>query len=87
MRIVKAKQEGKEGKVKSLQHILVTSFYAKSLAIKRVTENKGKNTAGVDGEIWSTDKLKFEAISRMKRRGYKAKPLRRIYIPKKNGKN
>ncbi|MCF8019066.1 MAG: reverse transcriptase N-terminal domain-containing protein [Vallitaleaceae bacterium] len=86
MRIVKAKQEGREGKVKALQKLLVTSFYAKALAIKRVTGNKGKNTAGIDGEIWSTDKLKFKAISKLKRRGYNPKPLRRIYIPKKNGK-
>lgn len=86
MRIVKAKQEGKQGKVKALQRLLTTSFYARVLAIKRVTENKGKKTAGVDGEIWSTDKLKLDAISKLKRRGYNPKPLKRIYIPKKNGK-
>lgn len=60
--------------------------YAKALAVKRVTSNKGKNTAGVDHELWKTPKGKFEAIDKLKRRGYKPQPLRRVYIPKKNGK-
>lgn len=86
MRIVKAFQEGKNNKVKSLQHLLTTSFYAKALAVKRVTENQGKKTAGVDGEIWTTPKDKYQAIARLKRRGYNPMPLKRVYIPKKNGK-
>jgi RNA-directed DNA polymerase len=86
MRIVKAQKQKKFNKVKSLQRLLVTSFYAKALAIKRTTENTGKNTAGVDGELWLTTPAKFKAISRLKRRGYNPKPLRRIYIPKKNNK-
>ena len=44
MRIAKAVKEGKHGKVKALQWILTHSFYAKALAVKRVTSNKGKNT-------------------------------------------
>ena len=86
MRIVKAVQEGKHGKVKSLQWLLTHSFYAKALAVKRVTENKGKKTVGVDHELWLTPKSKFEAISRLKRKGYNPMPLRRLYILKKNGK-
>ncbi len=86
MRIVKAWQEGKYSKVKSLQHLLTTSFYAKALAVKRVTENQGKNTAGVDGEIWRTPKDKYQAIAQLQRRGYNPLPLKRVYIPKKNGK-
>ena len=42
MRIVKAWKMSKYGKLKSLQHLLTTSFYAKALAVKRITENKGK---------------------------------------------
>lgn len=61
MRIVKAWREGKYNKAKSLQYLLTTSFYAKALAIKRVTENQGKKTAGVDGEIWATPKDKYQA--------------------------
>jgi len=86
MRIVKAHKEGRYNKVKSLQYLLTKSFYAKALAVKRVTENQGKKTAGVDGELWLTPEAKFKAISRMKRKGYNPKPLKRIYIPKKNGK-
>ncbi len=86
MRIAKAQQEGRYNKVKSLQRLLVTSFFAKALAIKRVTENKGGKTAGVDGEVWSTPQSKFKAIGTLKRKGYNPTPLKRVYIPKKNGK-
>lgn len=86
MRIVKAQKEGHYSKVKSLQWLLTHSFYAKALAIKRVTSNSGKNTSGVDHELWLTPQAKFEAIQKLKRRGYKPQPLRRVYIPKKNGK-
>ena len=51
-RIVKAIQEGRWGKVKALQYLLTHSFSGKALAIRRVTENQGKGTPGVDREIW-----------------------------------
>jgi RNA-directed DNA polymerase len=85
-RIVKATQEGRWNKVKTLQRLLTNSFSGKAIAVRRVTENRGKRTAGVDGETWSTPVSKFEAISRLKRHGYHPMPLRRIYIPKSNGK-
>ncbi|EPJ43791.1 MAG: putative reverse transcriptase-maturase-transposase [Osedax symbiont Rs1] len=86
MRIAKAVKEGKHGKIKVLQWLLTHSFAAKFLAVKRVTENKGKNTPGIDGVRWSTPTAKLKAILSLKRRGYRAQPLRRIYIPKSNGK-
>ena len=85
MRIVKARKEGHFSKVKSLQWLLTHSFYAKALAVKRATSNQGKNTSGVDHELWQTPQAKFKAISKLNRRGYQPQPLRRIYIPKKNG--
>jgi RNA-directed DNA polymerase len=85
-RIVKAQKEKRYGKVKHLQHILVTSFDAKALAVKRVTSNKGKRTAGVDYVKWTTPTAKFKAILSLKRKGYKPKPLKRVYIDKSNGK-
>jgi RNA-directed DNA polymerase len=85
-RIVKSIQAGRWGKVKALQWLLVHSFSGWALAVKRVTENQGKRTPGVDGAIWSTPMSKRKAIDRLHRRGYQPQPLRRVYIPKANGK-
>jgi RNA-directed DNA polymerase len=85
-RIVKATKEGRWGKVKALQRLLTTSFSGKALAVKRVTSNKGRNTPGVDGEIWSSLEAKSKGMLSLRRRGYHPAPLRRIYIPKSNGK-
>ena len=85
-RIVKATQEGKWGKVKALQRLLTHSFSAKALAVRRVTENQGKRTPGVDGEIWDTPTKKATAIRALRQHGYHPQPLRRVYLPKPNGK-
>jgi RNA-directed DNA polymerase len=84
-RIVKATQDGKHGKVNALQWLLTHSFSGKALAVRRVTENQGKRTPGVDGITWSTPKSRLKAVSSLKRRGYRPRPLRRIYIPKADG--
>lgn len=86
-RIVKAIREGNHRKVKRLSYVLTHSFAATVLAIRRVTENRGKKTAGIDGQRWNTPKKKVEAIQSVSNwRGYRPYPLKRIYIPKKNGK-
>jgi RNA-directed DNA polymerase len=85
-RIVKAAQAGRWGKVKALQHLLTHSFSAKAWAVKRVTENQGKRTPGVDGETWNTPRKKAQGIQSLRQRGYRTHPLRRVYIPKANGK-
>src|ERR1035437_2227292 len=85
-RIVKASREGRWGKVRCLQRLLTCSFSGKALAVKRVTENKGKRTSGVDQVLWSTPQSKLKAIASLQRRGYRPLPLRRVYIPKSNGK-
>jgi RNA-directed DNA polymerase len=72
--------------VKALQWLLTHSFYGRALAVKRVTHNQGKNTPGVDGAIWSTPASRYKAIDTLRRRGYQPQPLRRVYIPKANGK-
>lgn len=85
-RIVKATKEGKWHKVQALQYLLTHSFSGKSLAVRRVTENQGKNTPGVDGETWNDPPQKWAAIHSLKRHGYQPHPLRRVSIPKSNGK-
>ncbi len=85
-RIAKAMREGRWNKVKVLQRLLTHSFSGKVLAVKRVTENQGKRTPGVDREIWSGPETKAHAVLSLKSKGYRPKPLRRVYIPKKNGK-
>lgn len=85
-RIVKATQDGRHNKAKALQWLLTHSFSGKALAVKRVTENKGKNTPGVDKVIWKTPGAKISAVVSLKRRGYSPLPLRRVFILKKNGK-
>lgn len=85
-RIAIAQQNDEPNKVKLLQHKLIHSFYAKALAVKIVTSNKGAHTTGVDNILWTTPEEKWNAIALLKGRGYRPKPLRRIYIPKPNGK-
>jgi len=69
-----------------LQRLLTCSFSGKALAVKRVTENQGKRTPGVDGVRWATPAARLKAIGSLHRRGYRPLPLRRVYIPKANGK-
>ncbi|MDR2148099.1 MAG: group II intron reverse transcriptase/maturase [Tannerella sp.] len=85
-RIVKARKEGRYGKVKALQWTLTHSFSAKALAVQRVTSNKGKNTSGVDRVLWDSPPGKWKAIFTLKRRGYTPQPLKRVHIKKSNGK-
>ena len=85
-RIAKATQEKKWNTVKRLQYLLTHSYYAKALAVRKVTTNKGKNTPGVDKELWSTPASKMRGVLTLTDKGYKAKPLRRVYIEKKGKK-
>lgn len=86
MRIAKATREGRWGKVNALQWLLTHSASAKLLAVRRVVRNTGRHTAGVDGVIWKTAHQKLKAARSLQRRGYRPLPLRRLYIPKRNGK-
>ncbi|CAK1787586.1 hypothetical protein VCRA2110O318_150023 [Vibrio crassostreae] len=86
IRITKATREKKYGKVKSLLWPLTHSRTAKFLAVKRVCQNKGSKTPGIDGVIWNTDSRRMKAVNQLNRKVYSAKPLKRIYTPKKNGK-
>lgn len=81
-RIAKATQEKKWNTVKRLQYLLVHSYYAKVLAVRKVTTNKGKNTPGVDKQLWSTPAAKMRGALTLTDKGHKAKPLHRVYIEK-----
>lgn len=85
-RIAKATQEKKWNTVKRLQYLLTHSYDAKVLAVRKVTTNKGKKTPGVDGELWSTPAAKMRGVLTLTDKGYKAKPLRRVFIEKKGKK-
>ena len=86
VRIAQATKEGRWGRVRALQRLLTHSYSGKVLAVRRVTENDGKKTPGVDREIWNTPEKKTWAVHELRRRGYQPQPLRRVYILKSDGK-
>ena len=81
-RIYQASERGDAKAVRKLQKTLIKSWSAKCLAVRRVTQdNQGKNTAGVDGVKTLTSKQRTTLVNRLKLTG-KAKPTRRVMIPK-----
>src|SRR6266513_3778626 len=73
-RIVQATKAGKRNKVKALHRLLTHSFSGKALAVKRVTENQGKTTPGVDKMTWNTPQKKLNAIYSLRQRDYRPQP-------------
>ena len=84
-RIAKAAKAGEWRKVRTLQRLLTQSTNAKALAVRRVTENRGRKTPGVDQQTWGTPEAKWTAVIGLGSKRYRPLPLRRIYIPKANG--
>ena len=85
-RIVKTTKAGQWHRVRSLQRLLTNSFSAKLLAVERISSNRGRNTPGVDGVILKTPTAKWQQAQKLSAKDYKPQPLKRSYIPKKNGK-
>lgn len=85
-KISKAIAEGRMNDAMRFSHLLTKSFTARALAVRIVCGNEGSRTPGVDGVLWTTDAQKMAAVRELESRGYKSKPLRRVEIPKKNGK-
>jgi len=86
LRIAKAVQDKRWGKVKALQRLLTCSKSAKLLAVKMIMSNKGAKTPGIDKAVWTSPNQYWDAAFSLRIKSYKAQPLRRIYIPKTNGK-
>lgn len=85
-KIYEASLKGDKGSVVKYQKILINSFKAKLLAVRRVTEDsKGKRTAGIDGKKILKYEERIKLAENLKLDG-KATPLRRVEIPKSNGK-
>lgn len=87
-RIFKAIREKDMAKAKELQKLLLSSYAARMLAIRQVTQlNTGKKTAGIDGKKSLTFKERFqlEDTLKMKYKDWKHQGLREIPIPKKDG--
>lgn len=85
-RITKATIQGNWKLVNDIQYLLVNSYHAKLLAVRKVTTNKGKRTAGIDSQIWNTPESKMKGVLSLSNKKYKTKPLKRTFINKKNGK-
>lgn len=87
-RIFKATRKGDMKKVRSLQKLILRSKANRIISVRRATQiNKGKNTAGVDGQLATTPKERYELVEALQ--NYKAWnpiPAKRVYIPKNNGK-
>ena len=85
-RITKATENGEYRKVRNLQRLLIRSFSARLKAVRIVAqENSGKKTPGIDGEIWTTPDRKLRAALELRKKS-RTKSLKRVYIPKSNGK-
>ncbi len=81
-RIYQASKDGDIKAVRKLQKTLINSWYAKLIAVRKVTQdNTGKNTAGIDGVKSLTPKQRLQLAKDLKMNG-KSKPTRRVWIPK-----
>jgi len=86
LRIASATKKKDWKSVNKLSRLLTNSYYAKLLAVRKVTSNKGSRTPGIDGVAWISYANKMRAALSLTKKGYHARPLKRKYIPKKNGK-
>jgi RNA-directed DNA polymerase len=87
-RIFRATQESDQKKVRSLQKLMLKSYSNRLVSVRRVTQtNAGKNTPGVDKLVIKTPVARGRMVDDLAHYTlWKAKPARRVYIPKANNK-
>src|SRR5437764_3636686 len=88
-RIFRATQEGNLKKVRSLQKLMLKSYSNRLVSVRWVAQlNAGKDTPGVDKLILKTPTARGKMVDTIAHYTlWKAKPARRVYIPKANGKS
>jgi RNA-directed DNA polymerase len=86
-RIFRATQEGNLNKVRSLQKLMLKSYSNRLVSVRRVAQiNAGKNTPGVDKLVIKTPAARGRMVDALAHYSlWKAKPTRRVYIPKASG--
>lgn len=89
-RIYKAIDEGNFRKAKNLQKLAIKSFHVKLYAMRHVTvKSSGKDTPGIDGKVYVTNEAREELCEQvlgLDWSSYHPKPVKRVEIPKANGK-
>src|SRR5437588_7252235 len=87
-RIFMAQVRGDRRRMESLQRLLASSWSAKLLAVRQVAqENDGRKTPGIDGVVSTSDEDRVSLLQDgLSLQGYRPLPVRRVFIPKANGK-
>src|SRR5256714_3924705 len=88
-RLFRATQEGNLKKVRSLQKLMLKSYSNRLVSVRRVAQiNAGKNTPGVDKLVIKTPATRGKMVDALAHSSlWKAKPVRRVYIPKANNRH